>query len=59
MGAQVAKDVVTHAPETAIALKKKAVVVLASRGNLDHGLRSTGERLQHQHTQQPDLSQVS
>jgi len=55
--AQLAKIVVAHGPQTAVALEKQAVAVSCS--NLGHGLRSAGDRLQHRRTQQPDLNQVS
>jgi len=49
--------VIAHGPQTAVALEQQAVAVSCS--NLDHGLRSAGDRLQHRRTQQPDLNRVS
>jgi hypothetical protein len=55
--AQLAIAIQAHGPQATVALEKQAVTV--SRGNLGHGLRAGGERLQHQHTQQTDLDPVS
>ena len=47
---------VAHGPQTAVALEQQAVQI--SCGNLGHGLRAAGGRLQQHRTQQASLKQV-
>jgi hypothetical protein len=55
--ARLAKIVLTHDPQAAVALKKQAMGVFC--GNPGHGLRSAVERLQQRHAQQTNRDQGS
>jgi hypothetical protein len=52
-----ARTDIAYGPQSAVILKKQAAIV--SCGNLDHRLRSAGNRLQKHCTQQANLNEVS